>query len=79
MPGGLHPPIQVIETWRPNYINPETRGGGIVALVTVLLVLTYIVVLLRLWSRFGLTKTAGIDDALIIFNMVSFASPVYSG
>ena len=70
MPGGLHPPISVIATWRPNYVDPETRGWGIVALVTVLLSLTYLVVLLRLWARFILAKNAGIDDALIIFNMV---------
>lgn len=73
MPGGLHPPISVIETWRPNFVNPETRGWGIVVLVTLLLALTYIVVLLRLWARFVLAKNAGIDDALIIFNMVCYS------
>ncbi|TLD37770.1 hypothetical protein E2P81_ATG03445 [Venturia nashicola] len=70
MPGGLHPPISVIATWTPNYVNPETRGWGIVVLVAVLLALTYVVVLLRLLARFVLAKNAGIDDALIIFNMV---------
>lgn len=70
MPGGLHPPISVILTWKPNHVNPETRGWGIVVLVTVLLALTYIVVLLRLWARFVLARNAGVDDVLIIFNMV---------
>jgi hypothetical protein len=72
MPGGLHPPIEVILTWKPNYTKPETRGWGIVGLFTVLLLLTYVVVLMRLWARFRLAKNAGIDDALIIFNMVGF-------
>jgi hypothetical protein len=72
MPGGLHPPISVLLSWRPNYVDPVTRGWGVVALVCVLLTLTYVVVLLRIWARFFLAKNAGIDDALIIFNMVIF-------
>jgi hypothetical protein len=70
MPGGLHPPTSVIMTWKPNYVNPETRGAYIVPIVIVLLVLGYIVVGLRLWARFRISKSPGIDDALIIFNMV---------
>ena len=67
---GLHPPLSVVATWKPNYTNPETSGRGVIAVVAVLLVICYGVVSLRLWARFFLTKNAGIDDALIIFNMV---------
>ena len=70
MAGGLHPPISVILTWSPNYIDPERRNWLVVILATVLLVLCYIVVSLRIWARFFIAKNAGIDDALIIFNMV---------
>ena len=70
MPGGLHPPLSVILSWVPNYVDPQSRGWAIVVLVAVLLSLTYIVVGLRLWARIGIRKSLGIDDVLIVFNMV---------
>jgi hypothetical protein len=70
MPGGLHPPVSVIATWKPNYVDPETRGGGIVVMEIVLLAVCYAVVALRIWTRFFLSKSFGYDDALIIFNLV---------
>jgi hypothetical protein len=72
MPGGLHPPIAVILSWssKVNYIDPPTRGWSMVILCTVLLTCTYIVVGMRLWARLVVAKSGGIDDALIIFNMV---------
>jgi hypothetical protein len=73
MPGGIHAPLSVVASWpEPNFVNPQTSGGYIVVLVLVLLALCYVVVLLRLWSRFYLAKNAGIDDALIVFNMVRY-------
>jgi hypothetical protein len=71
MPGGLHAPLSVVLTWKPNYVNPETRGDWIGPVVIALLGLTYIVVVLRLWTRFRIAKNPGIDDALIVFNLVS--------
>jgi hypothetical protein len=70
MAGGLHPPLSLVTTWTPNYVDPETSGSGIIILVAVLLGLCYIVVFMRLWARMYLAKNAGIDDALIVFNMV---------
>src|SRR5689334_6960898 len=70
MPGGLHPPIDVIFSWTPNYIDPPNRGWGMVILVAGLLTFAYVVVAMRLWARFVLAKNAGLDDALIMFNMV---------
>jgi hypothetical protein len=66
----LHPPLSVVETWKPNFINPETGGTSVIVVVAVLLGLGYVVVALRLWARFVVAKNAGIDDALILFNMV---------
>jgi hypothetical protein len=66
----LHPPLSIVETWTPNYINPETGGKGVIIVVAALLGLTYVVVSMRLWARFVLAKNAGIDDALIVFNIV---------
>jgi hypothetical protein len=71
MAGGLHPPVEVIATWPFNYANPETSGFYIVILVGVLLGLSYLVVFMRLVSRLCLQKNFGIDDGLIVFNMVS--------
>ncbi|KAF2404042.1 hypothetical protein EJ06DRAFT_505542 [Trichodelitschia bisporula] len=70
MPGGLYPPLDLIFSWTPNYVNPETRGWSLVILVCVLLGLVYIVVGLRLYARFILTKNSGLDDYFIIFNLV---------
>lgn len=70
MGGGPHPPLGVVATWKPNYSNPEERGWEMVILVSVLLGATYIIVALRLWARFLITKNAGIDDALIMFNLI---------
>jgi hypothetical protein len=70
MPGGLHAPLSVLLTWKPNYVNPETRGTGLIVLIAVLLAIAYVVVCMRLWARFFITKSAGIDDGLILFNMV---------
>jgi hypothetical protein len=70
MPGGLRPPFDVVASWSPNYTNPETSGQGIVILTIILLAVTYVVVIMRLWARLYLSKNRGIDDALIVFNMV---------
>ncbi|TID20697.1 ATP-dependent bile acid permease [Venturia nashicola] len=66
-----HPPLSVIATWPFNFTNPpETRGWGIIFLFVLLLVLSYIVVSLRIWARLRKSKNPGIDDALIVFNMI---------
>ena len=73
----LQPPPEVIVEFlsKANYVNPETRGEGIVVMEIVLLVLCFIVVALRVWTRAFQSKSFGIDDVLIIFNLVEF-SPV---
>jgi hypothetical protein len=76
MPGGLRPPVEVIASWKINYINPETGGRYVVITTAVMLGLAYLAVVMRLWARFRLAKSAGIDDALIIFNMVFLSTIV---
>ncbi|KAF2419050.1 hypothetical protein EJ08DRAFT_44817 [Tothia fuscella] len=72
MPGGLSPPIEVILKWAPliDYEHPERSGYGVVVLTGVLLGLAYIVVGMRLWARYRIVKNAGIDDVLILLNMI---------
>lgn len=72
----LHPPFSVIVTWPFNYTNPpETRGWSVIFFFVLLIVSSYIVVSLRIWARLRRSKNPGIDDALIVFNMVSSIQP----
>jgi hypothetical protein len=71
----FHPPPSVLATWPFNYTNPpETRGWGVVVLFTLLIVAAYAAVSLRIWARFRISMNPGIDDALIVFNMVGALS-----
>jgi hypothetical protein len=72
MPGGLFPPIEVIGSWDINYVDPPRSGEGIIIMTAVLIGVTWMVVGMRLYARFYLVKSAGIDDALVIFAMVRF-------
>ncbi|KAF2401143.1 hypothetical protein EJ06DRAFT_555763 [Trichodelitschia bisporula] len=66
----LHPPLDVIATWQPNYVNPVTGGSDVIIVTAILMAITYVVVGFRLYARMVLAKNAGIDDALIIFNLI---------
>lgn len=58
-------------TWpAPNYIDPEQRGWGAPAGIIGMCVVTFGVVGARLWARFWMKRTAGVDDWLIIASMV---------
>ncbi|KIW06153.1 uncharacterized protein PV09_03315 [Verruconis gallopava] len=72
MAGGIHPPPEVIAEWaaKANYVNPETRGGGIVAMEIVLLIACFLVVALRIYTRIFQSRTYGWDDTVIIFNLI---------
>jgi hypothetical protein len=72
MPGGLRPPVEVIASWKFNYVNPELGGRYVVITTAVMLAFTYLVVAMRLWARFRLAKSAGVDDALIVAGMVNY-------
>ncbi len=61
-----NPPWSVIASWpRPNYIDPVTRGPGLVIVNVVLLVLMLLVVGLRFYTRMRITKSFGADDIFI--------------
>ncbi len=75
MPGGPSPPPEVIASWpKPNYINPETRGVGLVVVTWVLGGLTILTVSARLWSRVIVLRSPGKDDYVIIPATVRFSS-----
>jgi hypothetical protein len=71
MPGGLHPPVEVVLSWKSNYANPVKHGHGLIVMECVLLGLCYIIVALRVYTRAYQAKYFGIDDALIVLNLVS--------
>ena len=78
MAGGLHPPANVVATWKPNYINPDTHGQHIVVIEILLLVLCFIVVAVRVYTRACLLKTFGWNDGLIIFNLLPLTAMAIS-
>ena len=71
MPGGLYPPLSVIESWpQPNYINPVQRDWTVPVILIVLFFITLLIVCARLWARLIVGRNAGLDDLLIALAMV---------
>jgi hypothetical protein len=69
---GIHPPVSVLSEWTKisDPSNPsQTRGWGLAVLCIVLFALTLATVVARLWARFMVRHTAGIDDAVIVAAM----------
>lgn len=61
----------MIESWpTPNYINPETRGPGLLILSIILIILGAIIVSVRTYTRLRITKAFGLDDVLVIIAYV---------
>ncbi|KIW66496.1 hypothetical protein PV04_05827 [Phialophora macrospora] len=57
------------QTWPPpNYVDPERRGGPVLFITTC--ATTAVVVGLRLYSRLRLSKSVGLDDALLLAGFV---------
>lgn len=68
MPGGFFPPPAVIETWpKPDYVDPVTRGYALVVCLAVFLFLALLAVAARIWARFFILRSAGLDDLLALF------------
>ncbi|KAI6082213.1 hypothetical protein F4821DRAFT_219457 [Hypoxylon rubiginosum] len=72
--GIIEPPAGV----EPNFVNPPSQQEGMIALHTVCLTLVIGLVVMRLYTRISITKSAlGVDDYLcIVSNAITFA---YSG
>jgi hypothetical protein len=70
MGGGLHPPLSVLGTWTPNYVDPEMRGWTFPAIIIVLYILAFAAVFLRVFARLVYMRNAGIDDLFIVLSLV---------
>lgn len=69
--GGIHVPPEVIASWpAPNYISPETRTSGAPVALSIVLVVTLLVYVARMWARLIMTKNAGVDDVLTSISMI---------
>ncbi|KAE8358075.1 hypothetical protein BDV27DRAFT_163926 [Aspergillus caelatus] len=55
----------------PNYVNPPTRGQGIIITNVIFGVLALITTALRLYSRVKITSTFGIDDVCFLFAVLA--------
>ncbi|KAJ5958330.1 uncharacterized protein N7479_005480 [Penicillium vulpinum] len=65
------PPAAIASSWpTPNYVDPPTRGHGVLIVNIICLILAFLVVSLRLYTRLRITCSAGVDDVLIIIGLV---------
>ncbi|RDW64647.1 hypothetical protein BP6252_10298 [Coleophoma cylindrospora] len=64
------PPLAVIATWPPaNYVDPVTRGPANTIMNLIFFPILLLVVGLRTYTRLRLSKSFGLDDALILAAM----------
>ncbi|KAH7389768.1 hypothetical protein BKA66DRAFT_568692 [Pyrenochaeta sp. MPI-SDFR-AT-0127] len=69
--GGLHPPPEVVKSWpKANHIDPEERGWAAPIALLIVMGITFLVYIARLWARFVLAKNAALDDLLISLSMI---------
>lgn len=65
------PPPEVLMSWPlPNYVNPVTRGSAVLIVNIVTITIAFLVTCLRLYTRFRITCTPGLDDILIVIALV---------
>ena len=66
------PPPSVFLSWpAPNFVDPQTKGLGLTIITLFFIVLVLVVVTLRFWTRLRITGSAGVDDVLIGFAIVT--------
>ncbi|OCT49943.1 integral membrane protein [Cladophialophora carrionii] len=59
--------LHLIATWpKPNYVDPDTRGPGLIYVCIVFGAIGIITGLARLYSRLFITKAPGLDDLLVM-------------
>ncbi|KAL8730098.1 MAG: hypothetical protein Q9166_004297 [cf. Caloplaca sp. 2 TL-2023] len=67
----MHPNKAIIDSWpKPNFVNPETRGPALTVVNIVFIILVFLVVGLRYYTRIRITKSFGLDDWVIGASLV---------
>ncbi|GLA38632.1 hypothetical protein AnigIFM63309_005935 [Aspergillus niger] len=71
MPGGLHPPLSVMESWPArNTINPESHGPASIVLPVIFGSIAVTAVILRLWARCVIQRQGKLDDFFIALALI---------
>ncbi|KAF1995916.1 hypothetical protein P154DRAFT_331548 [Amniculicola lignicola CBS 123094] len=66
-----YPPPEVMKTWpKPNHVDPDTRGPGLMIVELTITPIAVICVLLRLWVRVAWLRKAWWDDWLMVIAMI---------
>lgn len=74
MPGGLHPPLELVLAWQTDaFPHGIRRGPTLAVVVAVMFFLTLFIVCGRLYARVIVQRNAGLDDLLIALAMVRLA------
>lgn len=69
------PPANVLASWpTPNYVNPVTRGPTNTIMNLIFFPILLFVVGLRIYTRVRVSRSFGLDDALILAAMVCKSS-----
>ena len=69
------PPPEILKTWpKPNYVDPVTRGPGLMIVELTLLPLAMVVVFLRMYIRVAWLHKSWIDDYLMVLAMVRYCA-----
>jgi hypothetical protein len=69
--GGVNPPPEVLLSWpNPNFVDPEKRGWEAPIVLIVMLAITTVIYLARLWARLIVAKNFGLDDILMSVAML---------
>jgi len=65
------PPISVMAKWpKPNYVNPETTGAGLLITNCVMLSVSLVVIGIRIYTRVWISNNFGWDDVFILLALV---------
>ena len=71
----MHPTKEIIEGWpKPNYVDPVTRGPALTIVNIIFIILVFLVVGLRYYTRLRITHSFGQDDIVIGLSVVCHVS-----
>lgn len=70
----MHPTKEIIAGWpKHNWVNPETRGPALTVVNIIFIILVFVVVGLRYYTRIKITRNFGQDDVVIGLSLVGHA------
>lgn len=67
----VHPTKEIMESWpAPNFVDPVTRGPGLTVVNIIFIILVFVVVGLRYYTRLRITRSFGLEDWVIGISLV---------